>query len=103
MPSLSRAQAAEQMNRLFPWATWSADTFGLYEITYEVSGRRTLPFRMWLPVTAPNIQMLVCYRLNIAADTAMQMTRLGRDIEASLLENERHAAAVRPATPTETP
>lgn len=97
MPTLSRTQAAEQMNRLFPWATWLADDFGLFEITYEANGRATLPFRMWLPIRAPNIEALVCYRLNVAADTAIRMTRVARDVEAALLEAEQHGAVRRAA------
>ena len=90
MPTLSRTQAAEQMNRLFPWATWSAEDFGLFDITYELNGRAGLPFRMWLPVHAPNLQDVARYRLNLSSNADLRLARVDGDVEAAALrETER--------------
>lgn len=81
MPLLTRAQAAEHMNRLYPAAHWQPDDFGLYEVTYENAARPNVPVRLWLPVHAPNIAAVARYRLGLPDTCILTFERVDRAAE----------------------
>jgi len=76
MPQLTRTQATEHMNRLFPGANWQPDDFGLYEVTYENGARPSTPIRLWLPTHAPNIAAVARYRLGLPDTCTLTLERV---------------------------
>jgi len=90
MPNLTRAQAAEQMNRLFPGALWEPDDFHLFRV--QTHGSQSAKFLMWLPLRANDMRELVRYRANLPANVLISLEQMSADEEASVLHETESLA-----------
>jgi len=84
MPSLTRSQAAEHLNRLYPGSHWLSEDFGLFKVVCK-TGDRISTFDMWLPVLAPNVESIARYRLNVDDSTLISLQRAPVEPEVSNL------------------
>jgi len=85
MAYLTREQAAEQTNRLFPGAAWKADDLGLYLVSFVSPPGQSIQLRMWLPAQALDLRRIVRSRLNLAEDTELVIERESPAVEAQMI------------------